>query len=333
MVEQRTEKRFAGLCAIASALGFCLTAAPSIAQTPVFPSQPFTVQPAFAAEARDNISGANCTGGKPGSCLAVNDATNFAQLFSVGTTALRPGPLVALTSVRTDTAVRRAEGASHDRGFFYVVTSRAKGLTVPGLPGGQSDTSFAIIRLPIDGIGVPPVPGAPPTVQVSEKIRDALNAGIAIPQIAGEQLSAANSDIGGIAVKDGVIHVAFRAPVLSGKAFILSAPATALFGSDPLNLTVHTIGLGLGTGINDLATVSDGVLMLAGPTRDVVGVSSLFHFNDSTGQVKPVAELVEPIDRKGEGLLLLEENAEFYRVLVLFDGVPDGGPIEYLVPR
>jgi hypothetical protein len=134
-------------------------------------------------------------------------------------------------------------------------------------------------------------------------------------------------------VKDGIIHVGFRAPVLNGRAFIVSAPAAALFGPDPVNLTVHTIGLGLGTGINDLATVSDGLLILAGPTRDVVGTSSLFHFSDSTGQLKPVAELVEPIDRRGEGLLLLEENAEFYKLLVLFNGLPDGGPLEYGVPR
>jgi hypothetical protein len=332
MAAQGTEKRFAGGCALA-ALGFCLIGAPGSAQTPVFPSQPYTVQPPFAAEARNNISDANCADEEFRVCLAVNDATNFAQLFSVGTAAIRPGPLVGLTSDRNDTAVRHAEGASHDRNSFYVVTSRARGLIpLPGLPGGQADTSFLIIRF-ASGLGRPPVPPGPPILQVSEKIREALTAGIAIPQIAGEELTARNSDIGGIAVKDGIIHVGFRTPVFNGKAFIVSAPAAALFAPDPLNLTVHTIGLGLGTGINDLATVSDGLLILAGPTRDVVGTSSLFHFSDSTGQLKPVAELVEPVDRRGEGLLLLEENAEFYKLLVLFDGVPDGGPLEYGVPR
>lgn len=331
MTAQSRNYCLAGASAPAFCLGLCLMAAPCSAQTPVFPSQPYTVQPTFATETRNNISGANCADEEFRVCLAVNDATSFAQLFSIGTAAIRPGPIVGLTSNRTDTAVRPAEGASHDRSFFYVVTSRAKGLTVPGLPGGQADTSFLIIRL-ASGLGRP-LPSGLSTLQVSEKIREALTAGIAIPQIAGEQLTRANADIGGIAVKDGIIHVGFRAPVLDGKAFIVSAPATALFGPDPLNLTVHSIGLGLGTGINDLTTASDGLLILAGPTRDVVGASSLLHFNDGTGQLKPVAELVDPVDRKGEGLLLLQEDAEFYKLLVLFDGVPDGGPIEYLVPR
>jgi hypothetical protein len=67
--------------------------------------------------------------------------------------------------------------------------------------------------------------------------------------------------------------------------------------------------------------------------RDLAGRPSLFHFNDGTGQVTPIAEMVEPFDRKAEGLLLLQEDPEFYRVLLLFDGVPDGGPIEYAAPR
>jgi hypothetical protein len=330
MVEQRTEKRLAGLCAMASALGFCLTPLPALAQTPVFPAQSWTVQPPFAhvSDANINIGGVTCTEAPSSACLAVNDATNFAQLFSIAGTTLRTGPIVGLTSDRTDTAVRHAEGASHDRGFFYVVTSRTKGLT-----GTQGDTSFVIIRLSIDAIGRPPVPGALPTLQVSEKIRAALTAGISIPQISGQQLTAANADIGGIAVKNGVIHIGFRAPVLSGKAFIVSALATALFGPDPLNLTVHAVGLGPNVGINDLAIASGALMILAGPTRELPGPSSLSQFIDDTGQLIPVAELVEPVDRKGEGLLVLQENAEFYRVLVLFDGVPDGGPIEYLVPR
>jgi hypothetical protein len=92
MAAQGIEKRFAGGCALA-ALGFCLIAAPGSAQTPVFPSQPYTVQPPFAAEARNNISGANCADEEFRVCLAVNDATNFAQLFSVGTAAIRPARL------------------------------------------------------------------------------------------------------------------------------------------------------------------------------------------------------------------------------------------------
>lgn len=34
-----------------------------------------------------------------------------------------------------------------------------------------------------------------------------------------------------------------------------------------------------------------------------------------------------------EGLLLLDQNEEFFRIVVTFDGVPNGRPIEYFLPR
>jgi hypothetical protein len=319
--------RLARLCALAATLAG-LTVAPTKAQTPILPSPTtWQVQPAFAAEARNNITGANCADVQFRLCLVVNNATRFAQPFGLAGSALRPGPLVGITANRNDPAPH-AEGVTHDRGFFYVVTSRGRDFTL-----GQPDPAFLIIRLPIDGIGGPAAPGALPTVEVSEKLREALNAGIAIPQLPGQQLTRTTADIEGIAIKDSMIHLGLRAPVLSGKAFIVSASPQAFFETPPLNPIVRVLELGPNIGIHDLATVSDGLLILAGPSREVAGGLSLFHLSDSTGQVKPVAELVEPTDRHGKGLLVFHEEPEFYRILVLFEGVPDGGPIEYLVPR
>lgn len=330
MVTRRTGKRFAtGVCVLASTLGFCLIAAPAMAQTPIFSVQSWTVQPAFAAEARNNISGATCAEAPSRACLAVNNATVFAQLFSTSGTTLRTGPIVGITSdVSAVANPPHAEGAAHDARFFYIVTSRAKDLT-----GGQVDTSFLVIRFFLDSTGRPPAPGGVTGLQISEKIRDALTAGIAIPQIPGQQLIRTTADISGIAVKDDVIHLGFQAPVLSGKSFIVSVPVQVLFGSEALNLMVRPIALGTNQSVHDLATVSDGLLILTGPTRELAGPGALFHFNDSTGQLTPVAELVDPVNRKGDGLLLLQEDPEFYRFLVLFDGTPDGGPIEYSAPR
>jgi hypothetical protein len=160
------------------------------------------VQPAFAADARNNITGATCVDVQFRLCLVVNNATRFAQLFGFAGSAMRSGPLVSITADRNDPAPR-AEGVTHDRGFFYVVTSRGRIFSL-----GQPDPGFLIIRLPIDSVGRPEVPGGLPTVQISEKIREALNAGIAIPQIPGQQLTRTTADIEGIAVKDGVIHLA-----------------------------------------------------------------------------------------------------------------------------
>jgi hypothetical protein len=305
------------------ALVLLLAPLPAAAQPEIFPDAEWSVQPQFTdAEARSNISGATCIEFR--ACLAVNDATKFAQFFSIVGTTIRPGAVLALAE--TDDAKRNlhAEGAAHDTRFLYVVTSRAKDAT-----GGQADTSFLVIRVATDAAGRPPAG----TLQVSTKVRDALTAGIAIPQIAGQQLNRSNADIEGIAVKDGVIHLGFRAPVLSGKAFIVSVPEQAVFGSQPFNPTVRALALGPNVGILDLATASDGILILAGPSQELAGPPSLFHMSDATGQVKRIANIVQPVDKHAETLILLQEDPELYVVLLMFDGVANGGPLAYGVPR
>jgi len=51
------------------------------------------------------------------------------------------------------------------------------------------------------------------------------------------------------------------------------------------------------------------------------------------GQLKHLADIVEPTDRTAEALLVLRDDPEFYVVLLMFDGVANGGPLQYFVPR
>jgi hypothetical protein len=319
-------------------------ATPAAAQPEIFPLEiTWTVQPAFgqSGEGRDNVSGATCMTVPPGrTCLVVNDRTRFAQLFSVAGTTMRAGPIVGIVAAPAAGTLAFApnmEGAAHDDRFFYVVTSRD-----PTGSTAQPDTSFLVARFTPEPTSPPaPVPfssGTAAGIEVSERIRAALAAGIPIPQLPGQQLDRANAEIEGIAVKDRdrvrVLHLGFRAPVLGGNAFILSASVENVFASSgPLNATVTRLALGPGFGIRDLATVSDGLLILAGPGRSVLGRASLFHWNDTTGQLKQVGIIAEPADRNGEALLLVQEDPEFLRFILMFDGVPNGGPLEYFVSR
>ncbi len=328
-----------------------LSTTPASAQAEIIPSdQTWTVQPAFGVngEGRDNISGATCmttplAGRVP--CLVVNDGTTFAQIFSVAGTTIRPGLTVGITTAPPPGTLAlnpNMEGAGHDDRFFYVVTSRGRPLSV-----GQPDTSFLVARFPFDaGNPPPPVPFASGAtvggIQISDRIRAALTAGIPVPGLPAQKLDRTNSEIEGIAVKERqvrpaperTLHLGFRAPVLGGKAFIVSALVDNVFAtSGALTSTVTPLALGDNIGIRDLATVSDGLMILAGPGRSVTGLASLFHWNDTTGQLKQLAVLAEPANRNGEALLVLQEDPEFFRILVMFDGVPNGGPLEYFVPR
>lgn len=335
-------------CFVAALLGAAviLLASPAAAQPEIFPTLgiTWTVQPAFgqANEGRDNVSGATCMTVPPGRiCLVVNDTTRFAQLFSVNGTAIRSGPIVGIVPDPPPGGLAfnpNMEGAAHDNRFFYVVTSRGRAGSV-----GQPDSSFLVARFPPD-LSIPrepPVPfasGISADIQFSDRIRAALAASIPVPELPDQKLDRANAEIEGIAVKvrerDRVLHLGFRAPVLGGNSFILSASVENVFASSgPLNATVSMVALGTNIGIRDLAAVSDGILILAGPGRGVPARSSLFLWNEATGQLKLVAILAEPANRNGEALLVLQEDPEFFRFLVMFDGIANGSPLEYFVPR
>jgi Protein of unknown function (DUF3616) len=319
-----------------AAIGVALAAGSAAAQPEIGPNidANWTVQPAFGqvTAGRDNVSGVTCLTVPPGrDCLVVNDGAKFAQLFSITGTAIHPGSIVGFADSTPQAAListPNAEGAANDGRFFYVVTSRGRIEA-----SGQADTSFVILRFTLDAAGRPVLtPGT--GIEGTDRIRTALQAGIPIPQIPGQQLDLSNTQIEGIAVKDGVVHLGLRAPVLSGKAFILSTSVQSLFrATGPLNPTVNPVALGPDTAIHDLAAVTDGILILAGPGRLLPGRPTIFLWKETTGVLQTVAKLTEPIDRSAEALLLLDQNEEFFRIVVMFDGVTNGGPIEYFLPR
>jgi hypothetical protein len=93
------------------------------------------------------------------------------------------------------------------------------------------------------------------------------------------------------------------------------------------------LALGPDTGIRDLAAVSDGILVLGGRSQGLPGRATLFHWNPATDQLRTVALLVQPADKNPEALLVVEEDAEFLHIVVMFDGETNGGPLDYFIPR
>ena len=322
-----------------------LSATSASAQPEIFPNDgiTWTVQPAFgqAGQGRDNVSGATCIGAVTARnvCLVVNDFVRFAQYFTIVGLTIRPGPLVGITRPTPDGPIPTAfnlEGAAHDDRFFYVVASKGRAGSA-----GQVNPDFLIARFPPDTANPPPVPpGTVTGLQVSDRIRTVLTAGIPVPGLTNQQIDRTNSQIQGIAITpgasvrgEGVLNLGFRNPVIGGKAFIVSAPVNVVFAtSGTITPTVTPVALGLDFGIRDLATVADGILILAASNRAVQQRHALFLLRDD-GQLKHVANIVEPVDRKAEALLVLAEDPEFFRLLLMFDGVENGGPLEYVVPR
>ena len=283
-----------------------------------------------------NLSGAACVPTRPKfrSCLIANDEKKYAQFFSISGTTLKPRKLIRLSDEKKDPD---AEGVAYADGFFYVTGSHGRSRH----SDSDNDSSYAVFRIPVD-----PATGAPKFapdedkvvgVESSSRLRKPLRKGEFIKDFFDEPLAEGGINIEGIAVKNGRMHLGLRGPSLDSRAFVLSVDAGAVFtkGSD-LNSKVTPLELGRDTGIRDLAAVSDGILILAGPTREEAVAYSIWFWNGTGTTAKQLATLDLSAVAKGakaEILLPLEEDSSNIRALVMFDGVENGGTRSFLIPR
>ncbi|PWB80331.1 MAG: hypothetical protein C3F11_18235 [Methylocystaceae bacterium] len=154
-------------------------------------------------------------------------------------------------------------------------------------------------------------------------------------------------DIEGLAVADGRLYFGFRSPAKDRKAYVLSVTANALFGNGALEPAVTKIEVGEGRGVRDLQAVEDGFLVLAGPDdgTDNAGrgwVVGLWDRKKSeAAEFRKLARLdltkvkLRECDKeiKLEALAVLEDDKDHYRILILSDGMCDGGPLTFRIPR
>lgn len=164
------------------------------------------------------------------------------------------------------------------------------------------------------------------------------------PELTGQQ----GINLEGLAAQNGRLYFGFRGPVIQGTARVLALNADAFFaGADP-RPSVTRLALGNRRGIRDMVAVTDGLLLLAGPddddaSRSVPWTISLWNGKDSPEVVQPQTLATLDIrdvklrkcdkDIKPEALTVLEETPQAYKLLVLSDGLCDGGPLTFTVPR
>ncbi len=158
-------------------------------------------------------------------------------------------------------------------------------------------------------------------------------------------------DIEGLAVSKGRLYFGFRSPV-----GILSVDAEAFFqGGDPKDQFTR-VELGAGRGIRDMVAVQDGFLLLTGPDDDPanksrvnwridwwdgrsVAAKTLAQLDLSgldqprTLQKGKARECTDEDERKPEAVTVLDETPQAYQLLVLSDGMCDGGAMTFTVAR
>lgn len=165
-------------------------------------------------------------------------------------------------------------------------------------------------------------------------------------------------NIEGLAVKDGRLYFGFRGPAQKAHTSILAVDAAALFdGGDP-KASVTPIEVGAGRGIRDMVAAKTGFLLLAGPDDDPANQESVNwtiawwdgKITPATVTPKPLATLdlsgvrmrkLKPGEPracddkvlKPEAMTVLDETQQGYKLLVLSDGMCDGGALAFTVGR
>jgi hypothetical protein len=154
-------------------------------------------------------------------------------------------------------------------------------------------------------------------------------------------------NIEGLAARKGRLSFGFRGPAIGERAPILEVDAGGLFEGGPINPHVTQIEVGPGRGIRDLHATEDGLIILAGPDDDKANADAGWllgvwtgQANDGVGRPTWLARLkLDDLVRskcdkeiKPEAITLLDQDATNLRVLVLSDGMCDGGPLLFDIP-
>lgn len=315
--------------------------------------EPYAVSPGFAGEDGDvahDISGIAClvaAGAAPRRCMVVNDENQGAQLALIEGRKIVPGEVVELIGKKPSEKVRGSkpvvdscpggvgkfkefdgEGVAYDSGFFYVVGSH-------GCSRRKERfrlSSFMLARIPVDATGA--VTGA---AETTYRLTAALRSTPALRDKFGRALKDDGLNVEGLAVIGERLFAGLRAPARKEPAYLVATSVRDLFapGSEtsPATAEVIPLSLGDGVGIRDLTPLPDGrLLILAGPAQDQAVPYSLFAAEPRAGgavkQIGVLKALPEAdAGGKAEAVAILAPD----RVLVLFDGLPNGGPREYRV--
>ncbi|WP_346898031.1 DUF3616 domain-containing protein [uncultured Roseibium sp.] len=289
--------------------------------------------PHFAGKkkVRKSISGAACAPVVPPACIAALDEENRTQFFTISDRTLKPGPVMAIVEDNGN-GDPDTEGAAYADGFFYLLGSHG----LSRKKGKFHLSSFLVFRFPVDKkTGKPAFDISADTlaseIARSDRLRNAIRTS---PGVIGDYAekplgkNAGGANLEGLAVIGKRLYVGFRGPSSKGRAYILSVDVDGLFGHGGLAPVIFALELGKNIGIRDLAAVSDGILILAGPVQKE-GPYSIYRW-DLKNSPQKLQDLAMPDpDVKAETLLVLGQQNDTYDVLVLYDGAKDGGPREY----
>ena len=319
-----------------------------------------------ALKTRQSVSGMACNlnAQQQRVCLLAFDEGVQARYATVAVQQLVPDPEALVLRTTNEGAELDAEAAATDGRYFYVTGSHsAKRSDCASNPESRHVIRFRLDPATGHAMRSPANNPAGALVDYADTSRlwDIMQAQPALAAHVGERKCLGSEppkaplmagqqgvNIEGLAVQGGRLYFGFRGPVVGDVAKVLAVNADALFaGGDP-QAAVTSITLGAHRGIRDMVAVKNGLLLLAGPDDGAankgVGWTLAWWDGKDTGQTvtpKVLAALdlsgvkLRGCDEelKAEAITVLQETPQTYKLLVLSDGMCDGGPLAFTVAR
>lgn len=324
----------------------------------------WSVEPVFSflnankpVKVRQSLSGIACPASldAPRRCIAVFDEGVEVRYVLVGDLRLaaEPDRIVLLPGGKEIDA----EGAARDGGFVFVTGSHSPKRGPP--PCEVNADSRHVFRFNVDQTTSRTelnAEGVPATRASDDgRLWDLLTRHQVLSAYIGDDKCLGKSgghaaNIEGVAAKGGSLYFGFREPAEEKRTYILRISADALFTGGELADKLFAIEVGGSRGIRDLLAVSDGFLILIGPDDNSADVGWSIAFWDGLAAEDTMGTPVTPkiladLDLQGvplsscdkelkpEAITLLEDGSDFFRVLVLCDGMCDGGPLSFRIMK
>jgi Protein of unknown function (DUF3616) len=304
-----------------------------------------------------NISGLACmpTDAAPSTCLVIDDQGRSAQVAFIGNGQIAAGarlPLIGRKPSRDTIGQPPAEigcsdgerkfrdldgeGVAYAAPFFYVVGSHG----CSRHSNKFRNSSFILARIPERQVVGAAQTFDPSSVETSYRLSEALATAPAIrPYFTQDLMSTNGVNVEGLAVADGKLFAGLRAPSLDGNAFVVAIDADKLFDEhasiEEGDVKTILVPIGTGRGIRDLARLNNGqLLILSGPAQDAP-IPFEIHVLDikaeTTTLLGSLGELPDSPAAKAEAISVLSQRGNTVDILVMFDGLPSGGPREYTI--
>lgn len=297
-----------------------------------------------------DVSGIACTreSGFPRRCLVIDDEVQWAQVVIVDENALVAGQTVHLIANTHDGKPLEldGEGVAYGDGYFYVIGSHGAPRKTEKNEAKReariaASSQLVRFRLGDDDVTADGRVKGSPTIERTAKLRKALASDPELKPFAERDLDGNGLTIEGVAIREGILYIGLRAPVLApGRATVATVPVEALFDGKPdvPKLTLHSLTVGEGNGIRDLVLHEGAFLVLVGPAAGLddkdPGRYSIYRWAGTGDVARPGADVpVYPAkgrDKsaypKPEAILPLGRTSDGLRILVIYEGAQEGRP-------